>query len=131
MKPLQKKKEYSPRPKAICPIGFHRSALIALRQSSNKKLKNLLLRTEPQIGLRLMGEGASELEDVSDKLEFPVVTSEEPAQEEDLIPSEVADDNDTLTSADDVDALFAVDMPDWLSDAGAQEIGRACPGNTG
>ena len=71
--------------------------------------------------LASMGEGASELEDVSDELEFPVVTSEEPAQEDDLVPSEVADDNDTLTSADDVDALFAVDMPDWLSDAGAQE----------
>ena len=71
--------------------------------------------------LSSMGEGAPELEDVSDELEFPALVSEEPAQEEDLAPSEVADDNDTLTSADDVDALFAMDMPDWLSDAGAQE----------
>jgi hypothetical protein len=55
-------------------------------------------------------------------LEFPALISEEPTQEEEVAPSEVTDDGQgALTPADDIDALFAMDMPEWLSDAGAQE----------
>ena len=71
--------------------------------------------------LASIGEEAPELEEVPDELEFPTLTSEEPVQGDEVAPSEVTDDQSALTPADDVDALFNIEMPEWLSDAGAQE----------
>lgn len=71
--------------------------------------------------LAAMGEGALEFEDDSDELVFPSLAAEEPAHEKEP-PSANIDAAGAPLPAEDVEALFSMDMPEWLTDAGNREI---------
>jgi hypothetical protein len=69
--------------------------------------------------LASMGEATTESEPASEDSDWPSVTTGESVQEEQA-PTAPGDVEGEPSSTDDVDALFSAEMPDWLTEAGAQ-----------
>jgi hypothetical protein len=74
--------------------------------------------------LSSMSEAAIEAEGPPEEAEFPASLAEEPPQEASIPPAFVEDEGESL-STDDVEALFAADMPDWLSGTDKPVEGKA------
>lgn len=68
--------------------------------------------------LAAMSEKTAELEEPPDEAEVPALAADEFIQDEGT-PAAFAADEEVPATTDDVDALFSMDMPDWLSDAEA------------
>lgn len=77
--------------------------------------------------LASMGEEASESEQPA--LETPALEEAEPVAESGAAPAFVDDEGKPI-SADDVEAIFSMDMPEWLSDAGGLAEGETAAAST-
>ncbi len=72
--------------------------------------------SEPPDWLATLGEAAGETETLDVELEALTFASDLPAEEAAAGPTFVDDEGQPISS-EDVDAIFSMDMPDWLSDA--------------
>lgn len=65
--------------------------------------------------LSSMGEETTETQQPVEQLETPTLESDEPFDEREAAPVFVDDEGKPI-STDDVESIFSMDMPDWLSD---------------
>ncbi len=76
--------------------------------------------------LATMGEAAEETEEPAEELETPTFAAGIEADKPAATPTFVDDEGKPISS-EDVDAIFSMDMPDWLSDADRTAEKEAAP----
>jgi len=69
--------------------------------------------------LSSMGQETTETEQPTEETEVSSITSDEPVADATPLPAFVDDEGQPI-STDDVESLFSMDMPDWLSDTEGQ-----------
>lgn len=72
--------------------------------------------------LSSMGDESTETEQVSESIEASTAASEEPVGES-VQPSPIEEDEGEPISTEDVESIFTMDMPDWLSDTEGEAEG--------
>jgi hypothetical protein len=79
--------------------------------------------------LASMGGETSEAEQLAEELEPPAAEEEKPVAESGAAPAFVDDEGKPI-STEDVEAIFSMDMPEWLSDAEGLAEGEATTAST-